>query len=154
MSWTINSSPPEQRGCHFADDILKCILFCILIWISLKFVTKGLIDNKASIGSGKGLAPTRRQAITWTNASPIQWHIYVALEGDESTNLVKQVTGMISNHLYEKGHHWTRHNYMYTHTLDDVLTCNGKISWLPCHSCVIVKTLTKWLSVALPSPSQ
>ena len=29
---------------------------------------------KASIGSGNGLAPNRRQAITWTNDDPINWH--------------------------------------------------------------------------------
>ena len=32
----------------------------------------GPIDNK----SGNGLAPTRRQAIIWTNANPIRWRIY------------------------------------------------------------------------------
>ena len=46
----INSSPPGQNGHDYADDIFKCIFwnekFCILIWISLKFVTKGPIDNK------------------------------------------------------------------------------------------------------------
>ena len=36
----------------------------ILINISLKFVSKGLINN---ISSDNGLAPTRRQAIIWTN---------------------------------------------------------------------------------------
>ena len=41
--------PPGQNGRHFADDIFRCIFvnekFCILIWISLKFVPKGPIDN-------------------------------------------------------------------------------------------------------------
>ena len=36
-------------GTILADDILKCFFmnekFCILIWISLKFVPKGPIDN-------------------------------------------------------------------------------------------------------------
>ena len=43
----------EQNGRHFADDIFKCIFLnqnlCILIKISLKFVPKGLIDNKSSL---------------------------------------------------------------------------------------------------------
>ena len=42
--------PPGQNGRHFADDIFKCIFLnenlCILIQISLKFVSKGPIDNK------------------------------------------------------------------------------------------------------------
>ena len=29
--------------------------------------------------------PNRRQAIIWTNADPIHWRIYVALEGDKLT---------------------------------------------------------------------
>ena len=43
----VNSSPPGQNGCHFTDNILKCIFvnekLCILIQISLKFVPKGLL---------------------------------------------------------------------------------------------------------------
>ena len=35
------------------------------------------------IGSDNGLAPSRRQAIIWTNAHPINWRIYTALGGDE-----------------------------------------------------------------------
>ena len=56
--------------------------FCILIKISLIFFPKGPIDNKHSIGLDNGLAPNRWQAIIWTNADPIHWRIYVALEGD------------------------------------------------------------------------
>ena len=45
--------PPEQNGCHFADDIFKCIFvnekFCILIPISLKSVPKGSIDNNSAL---------------------------------------------------------------------------------------------------------
>ena len=36
-----------------------------------------------SIALDNGLAPNRRQAIVWTNATPILWHIYTALEEDE-----------------------------------------------------------------------
>ena len=49
----INSSPPGQNGCHFADDIFSCIFvnekICILIEISLKFVPKGPIDNNPTL---------------------------------------------------------------------------------------------------------
>ena len=45
----VNSSPPGQNGRHFPDNIFKCIFmsenFCILIWISLKFVPKVPINN-------------------------------------------------------------------------------------------------------------
>ena len=40
---------PRQNGCHFADDIFKCIFFNKNVWISIKttqnFVPKGSIDN-------------------------------------------------------------------------------------------------------------
>ena len=49
----INSSLPGQNGRHFTDEIFKHIFmnekFCILIHISLKFVLKGLIHNKAAL---------------------------------------------------------------------------------------------------------
>ena len=49
----INSSPPGQNGCHFADDIFRCIFvnekFCILIKISLKFIPKGAIYNNPAL---------------------------------------------------------------------------------------------------------
>ena len=38
-----------------------------------------------SIGSGNGLAPNRRQAITWTNDDPVHWRIYASLGEDELT---------------------------------------------------------------------
>ena len=48
-----NSSPPGQNGCYFADYIFKCIFvnekFGILIWISLKFVPKGAVDNESAL---------------------------------------------------------------------------------------------------------
>ena len=47
------SSPPEQNGRHFADNVSKFIFlnekFCILIQISLKFVAKGSIDKTVAL---------------------------------------------------------------------------------------------------------
>ena len=73
----------------FTDDILKRIFLTENVWISinisLQFVPKGPIDN--NIGSGNGLAPSRRHVIIWTNAYPIYWRTYAALWGDEVTNM-------------------------------------------------------------------
>ena len=48
-----NPSSPGQNSRLFADDIFICIFmnekFCILVKISLKFVPKGLIDNKPAM---------------------------------------------------------------------------------------------------------
>ena len=46
-----DSSSPGQNGRQFADNFFKCIFmnekFCISIWILLKFVSKGPINNKS-----------------------------------------------------------------------------------------------------------
>ena len=66
-----NTLRPRQDGRHFADDILKCIFLNEDVWIaneiSLKFVPKGPNWQYSSIGLDNGLAPSRRQAIIWTN---------------------------------------------------------------------------------------
>ena len=45
----VNSLETEQNGCHFADNIFKCVIMsdsdCILIQISLKIVCRDPIDN-------------------------------------------------------------------------------------------------------------
>ena len=45
----INILRPDQNGCHFADDIFKCIFlnenYCILLLISLEFVHRGSTGN-------------------------------------------------------------------------------------------------------------
>ena len=76
-----NSSPPEQNGRHFPDDILKWIFIYEKIVFWLKFVPKGAINNIPALV--QIMAPIRRQAIIWTNADPVHWHIYVASGGDE-----------------------------------------------------------------------
>ena len=47
------SFPPGQNGCHFTDDIFTCIFVneksCIRIKISMKFVSKGPIDNNPAL---------------------------------------------------------------------------------------------------------
>ena len=39
--------------------------------------------QKASIGSGNGLAPNRRQAIIWTSDDPVQWRFYATPGGNK-----------------------------------------------------------------------
>ena len=61
----------ETNGRHFADDIFKCIFLKENVWIpikiSLKFAPQGPINNIPALVHN-GLAPSRRQAIIWTNA--------------------------------------------------------------------------------------
>ena len=49
----LHPSPHWQNGCHFADDISKCIYlnekFYILIKLSSKFVSKDPIDNEPAL---------------------------------------------------------------------------------------------------------
>ena len=74
--------PLDKMAATFADDIFEFIFvnenICILIKISLKFVPKGPIDNKAAMVQ---VMAWHRKAITWTNADPIHWCIFAALGG-------------------------------------------------------------------------
>ena len=67
---TVNTLRPRQDGRYFADDVLKCIFLNEHVWIRLKiplkFVPRGPINNIPALVQ-IGLAPTRRQAIIWTN---------------------------------------------------------------------------------------
>ena len=74
--YQVNTLRPRQNRHHFPDDIFKCILLNENVWISIKisvkFVSKGPIDNFSfGIGSDNGLAPSRRQVIVWTNDDQI-----------------------------------------------------------------------------------
>ena len=42
---TLNTLRPRQNGRHFADAILKCILFNENVWIPIEITLKGPIDN-------------------------------------------------------------------------------------------------------------
>ena len=72
----INTLRPRQNGCHFPDDIFKCIFLNenvrILIGISLNFILKGPINNIPALAQKNGLAPTRLPAIIWKNACMYQ----------------------------------------------------------------------------------
>ena len=75
----MNSSSPGQNDRHFA------IFKRILLNEKFKFFYKNSI-GVCSLGFNwldNGLAPTRWQAIIWTNADPIYRHKYAALEEDE-----------------------------------------------------------------------
>ena len=52
----------ETNGCHFADDISKCISFVKNVWISIKITPKcvpvGPFDNKPTSQRAKFMGPT------------------------------------------------------------------------------------------------
>ena len=77
---------PRQNGRHFADDILNvfswmksCAFWFEFHW-NLFLRANGQYFR---IGSGNGLTPNRRQAITWSNTGPVHSRIYAAREVDE-----------------------------------------------------------------------
>ena len=78
---------PRQDGrrfCrrHFQLHFIqwKCLNFK---WNFIEICSLGSSWQYGSMVSDNGLAPNRRQAIIWSNADPIHWHIYAALVGDE-----------------------------------------------------------------------
>ena len=83
----VNSSPPGQNGHHFGRWHFQMHFLEWKWYNSISNFTEICCQEsnwqKASIGSGNGLVPNRRQAITWTNDGPVHWRIYAALGGDE-----------------------------------------------------------------------
>ena len=77
----------RQNGRHFEDNIFECIYFneniCISIKISLKFVPRGLIDNKVTLV--QIMVWHRWRAIIWTNDGLVYWCIYASLGLNELT---------------------------------------------------------------------
>ena len=66
----INTLRPRQNGRRFADDIFKCIFLNEMFEFRLKFHWSLFLRDRLTIfhlGSDNGLAPSRRQAIIWTN---------------------------------------------------------------------------------------
>ena len=81
MSCILNSYPPRQNGRHFGRRHFQMKI----VEFQLKFTEICSQESnwqKASIALGNGLAPNRRQAITWTNDAPVHRRIYAALKGD------------------------------------------------------------------------
>ena len=72
----INSSPPGQNGRHSGRRHLQ-MHFPEWKWYSdsnfSEIFFTGVQLTVSHIGSGNGLAPNKRQAITWTNAAPVPW---------------------------------------------------------------------------------
>ena len=50
---SVNTLRPRQNGCHFPDDMFKCVFLNEDVWIqneiSLKFVSKGSINNNPAL---------------------------------------------------------------------------------------------------------
>ena len=72
------------------SDIFKPICFNENIRIAIKISEIRSLESNwqyVSIGSGNGLTPNRRQAITWTNADPLHWRTYASLGLNELTGM-------------------------------------------------------------------
>ena len=85
-SCNLNSSPPRQKGRPFVRIFSDAFLW--MKSFSYLTITQQWFRYLVSIGSDNGLSLIRRQAIVWTNADQIHWHIYVSLRGDELNQLI------------------------------------------------------------------
>ena len=106
-----------------ADGNLRCIFSNandrIPIWISLKSVSRSLIDYDPALIQ----VPDRRRDTIWTNADTIHWRIYAALGGGWDNLNYMTITAVIWNGLHNFVSHnsnWTPHA---THILNWELIC-------------------------------
>ena len=82
----INSSLPGQNYCNFSDDVFSWMKSFVY---KFKFNWSLFLSVQLTImGWGNGLAPSRWQAITWTNVDLVPWRIHAALGGDELRSTV------------------------------------------------------------------
>ena len=84
---------PEQDGRQFADEIFKHSFLkdniSSFIEMSLKCVPVDLDDTT---GSDNGLAPNRRQAITWTSGDTDPWCYMTSPGHNELTTMTGDLT--------------------------------------------------------------
>ena len=92
--------------------------FTISIQISLKLVHTGSIYNNSTLVQ---VMPSRRQAITWTNADPVHRHIYVALGRDE----LKEMLAFMPLSYIAKLTHWGRVTHIFVGNLMIIGSDNG-----------------------------
>ena len=86
-----NWSPPGQNGHHPADIISDAFSWMKSFVLWLKFHWSLFLTVQLTITQywfRYSLVPNRQQAVIWTNADLIHWHIYAALGGDETSKLV------------------------------------------------------------------
>ena len=82
--FSLTHLPLDKMAATLAGDNFKCIFLNENDEIhSLKFIPRSPIYNKSALVQVNGLAPNRRQAITWTNAYLVHRRIYAALGRDE-----------------------------------------------------------------------
>ena len=81
----------RQNGRHWPDNTFKCIILNENVWIvnkiSLKFVPKGPIDGKSSLGQIMAWRRAGAEAIIWTNDGHIYTYIYAPLSLNELNDL-------------------------------------------------------------------
>ena len=87
MYWSgdtfINTSSWTQNGCHLADNIFKIIFLnekkthCVLIEMSLKYVTKGAINNKPALVQMMAWHRTGDKPLSEPMTADVYWCIYV-----------------------------------------------------------------------------
>ena len=94
----------RQDGRHFPNDIFKCIFLNENVWISIKI-------SLIIIVSDNGLAPTRRQAVIWTNDGLVYWRIYASLGLNDLT------------HMPEAIHYIVEHNGGSKHNNSTIYSC-------------------------------
>ena len=91
----INTLRSEQNGCHFANNIFKCIILKKTSFnsnlIEVCYLESNLVYFRTD--SGKGLAWNRWQAITSTKDEPLQWYMYAPPDLSELSHIIKEHEG-------------------------------------------------------------
>ena len=81
---SVNTLRPRQNGCHFTDDIFKCIFLNENVWIpikiSLKFVPKGPINN----------IPALVQIMAWRRPMMLRLPTHICVTRPQWVNVIDE----------------------------------------------------------------
>ena len=99
----------RKYSCWHIDDCTRWPTVCrrhfliLLFLISLKYVPYGIYWQYVGIGSGNGLVPNRRQAITLTNKDQVPWLVCVYVQSRPQWTTLEEtiLQGSVSKKAHE-----------------------------------------------------
>ena len=135
-SWCFNTLRPRQNGCHFAEDIFKCIFLNENVWIpikiSMKFVPKGPINN----------IPALVQIMAWRRSGDkplfepmmVSFTMHICITGPQ---WVKQLGQFSSNGILDPEYIFIESKYLFIMLamywiLSQFMDANGLVLQLQC----------------------
>ena len=123
----LNTLRPRLNGCHFLDDICKCIFLKENVWISMIFHWNLCVRVKLTMFQlwfGKRFGASQATSLYLNQWRLIYWCIYASLGLNESVNWTN-VDQELWGHIYcaarsycSNWDHWSDNLYLYINMIN------------------------------------